>query len=60
LNSPATPAMAVKPVALSGAQAARSQITDRSISEDFDVSAVESRGDDSSLLHHHQCSPASG
>ncbi len=53
LNSPATPAMAVKPVALSVDQAARSQITDRSISEDFDVSAVESRGAATSLLHHH-------
>jgi hypothetical protein len=53
LNSPATPAMAVKPVAPSGAQAARSQLTDRSSSEDFDVSAVESRGADTSLLHHH-------
>ncbi len=53
LNSPATPAMAVKPVAPSDAQAARSQITDRSSSEDFDVLAVESRGADTSLLHHH-------
>jgi hypothetical protein len=47
LNSPATPAMAVNPVALSGAPAARYPVTDRSISEGFDVSAVESRGDDS-------------
>ena len=53
LNSPATPAMTVKTVAPSGAQAARSQITDRSSSEDFDVSAVETRGADTSFLHHH-------
>ena len=53
LNSPATPAMTVKTVAPSGAQAARYQITNRSSSEDFDVSAVETRGADTSLLHHH-------
>jgi hypothetical protein len=52
LNSPATPAMAVTTVAPSGAQAARSQITDRSSSEDCDVSVVETRGADTSLLHH--------
>jgi hypothetical protein len=52
LNSPASPEVAVNQMALSGAQAARSRVIDSSISEELGVSAVELRGDDTSLLHH--------